>query len=144
MVLPVTTIDSLVEELRLGRVDFIKMDIEGAEQRALVGARTTLTTWRPRLAIAVENLPEDQYRVPELVREAVRCLGAHGDEDQLDAVIPLCAHPDWPVRAEAIQVLADRGATRALPAILKRLDLERDAFVRSVTLQALEKLEAYP
>ena len=78
---------------------------------------------------------------PEVVREAVHCLGVHGDEDQLEAVIPLCAHPDWPVRAEAIQVLADRGATRALPAILRRLDLERDPFVRSVTLQALEKLE---
>lgn len=77
---------------------------------------------------------------PEVVREAVHCLGVHGDEDQLEAVIPQCAHPDWPVRAEAIQVLADRGATRAIPAILTRLDMERDAFVRSVALKALEKL----
>ena len=32
--IPVTTIDKLVAELKLERVDFIKMDIEGAEQRA--------------------------------------------------------------------------------------------------------------
>jgi HEAT repeat protein len=78
---------------------------------------------------------------PDLVREAVRCLGAHGTRDALEAVIPLAGHPDWSVRAEAIGVLAERGVTRALPAILRRLDLEQDEFVRSVTLRALERLE---
>jgi FkbM family methyltransferase len=38
MQLPVTTIDHLVEELQLGRVDYIKMDIEGSEREALKGA----------------------------------------------------------------------------------------------------------
>jgi HEAT repeat protein len=56
-------------------------------------------------------------------------------------VIPLAAHADWSVRAESIQVLADRGLKRSLPAILRRLDLEQDDFVRSVTLRALERLE---
>jgi HEAT repeat protein len=78
---------------------------------------------------------------PDLVREAVRCLGAHGTRDALEAVIPLAGHPDWSVRAEAIGVLAERGVARALPAILRRLDLEQDEFVRSVTLRALERLE---
>src|SRR5215472_16695115 len=36
---PVTTIDKLVAELQLPRVDFIKMDVEGAEQKAVVGAK---------------------------------------------------------------------------------------------------------
>ena len=40
------------------------------------------------------------------------------------------------MRAEAIQVLADRGMKRAVPAILRRLDLEQDEFVRTVTLRA--------
>jgi hypothetical protein len=39
---PLTTIDKLTAELKLERVDFIKMDIEGAEQRALMGAQQTL------------------------------------------------------------------------------------------------------
>lgn len=78
---------------------------------------------------------------PDVVREAIRCLGVHGQQASLEAVIPLCAHPDWYVRAEAIQMLADRGVRRALPAILRRLDLEQDPFVRTVTLAALERLE---
>ena len=45
------------------------------------------------------------------------------------------------MRAEAIQVLFERSVKRALPAILRRLDLEQDEFVRSVTLRALERLE---
>jgi FkbM family methyltransferase len=48
----VITIDSLIQQLKLPRVDFIKMDIEGAEQNALKGAGHTLATWRPRLAIS--------------------------------------------------------------------------------------------
>src|SRR5260370_17207178 len=38
--LPLTTIDKIVSELALDRVDFIKMDIEGAEPNALRGARS--------------------------------------------------------------------------------------------------------
>jgi FkbM family methyltransferase len=65
---PLTTIDKLVAELNLARVDFIKMDIEGAERQAMDGARRTITNWHPRLAIATEHLPDDPERIPELVR----------------------------------------------------------------------------
>ena len=37
-----TTVDKIVSELDLRRVDFIKMDIEGSEQRALKGAQETI------------------------------------------------------------------------------------------------------
>jgi len=67
---PLTTIDKLVAELSLGRVDFIKMDVEGAEQRALAGARQTLARFHPRLAISAYHQPEDPERIPELVRQA--------------------------------------------------------------------------
>ena len=78
---------------------------------------------------------------PEVVREAIRCLGMHAGGRELDAVLPLVSHPDWSVRAEAIQVLAERGVKNAVPAILRRLELEQDEFVRSVTLRALDRLE---
>lgn len=78
---------------------------------------------------------------PEVVREAVRCLGLHAGAAQLEGLVPLVDHPDWSVRAEAIEVLAARRLTRAVPNILRRLECERDDFVRSAILQALERLE---
>jgi FkbM family methyltransferase len=50
-----TTIDAIVEQLGLQRLDVIKMDIEGAETRALRGAVKTLNRFRPRLAVATEH-----------------------------------------------------------------------------------------
>ena len=54
---PLTTIDKIVAELGLPRVDFIKMDIEGAEANALAGARETISRFKPRLAITAEHKP---------------------------------------------------------------------------------------
>ena len=68
---PLTTIDAIVAELNLERVDFIKMDVEGAERNALRGGFDTLRRFRPRLAIAAENLLDDVVVVPQVVREAV-------------------------------------------------------------------------
>jgi HEAT repeat protein len=79
---------------------------------------------------------------PDVVREAVRCVGLHGDDQSLEEVVPLVAHADWSVRAEAIQTLASRRVHRAVPAILRRLDTEQDEYVRSVTLRALQRLES--
>ncbi|MFB3918406.1 MAG: FkbM family methyltransferase [Terriglobales bacterium] len=56
---PLTTIDRLVEEFGLPRVDVIKMDIEGAERNALAGARATLSRLRPRLSIATYHRSDD-------------------------------------------------------------------------------------
>jgi FkbM family methyltransferase len=67
---PLTTIDKLVTELRLPRVDFIKMDIEGAERKALVGGRETIAKYRPRMALCVYHMQGDEIEVPKLVHEA--------------------------------------------------------------------------
>lgn len=68
--LPLTTIDKLVQELKLPRVDFIKMDIEGSEQKALTGGAKTLAAYRPKLAIATYHLPDDNNRIPEIIHRA--------------------------------------------------------------------------
>lgn len=68
--LPLTTIDKLVEELKLERVDFIKMDIEGAEPRALRGAHNTIARFHPRMAISVYHTPTDFETVPAAIFSA--------------------------------------------------------------------------
>jgi FkbM family methyltransferase len=62
----VTTIDKIVSDLRLAKVDFIKMDIEGAERNALAGASETLKSYRPRMAIASYHKPDDLEVLPPL------------------------------------------------------------------------------
>jgi FkbM family methyltransferase len=67
---PLTTIDKLIVELNLPRVDYIKMDIEGAEQRALAGAAATLAKFHPRLALSAYHMPTDPAKIPEIVLRA--------------------------------------------------------------------------
>ncbi len=69
--IPLTTIDQLVQDLKLERVDFIKMDIEGAETNALRGAANTLREWRPRLAISSYHLEDDPVAIPATVGSAL-------------------------------------------------------------------------
>lgn len=84
---PTTTIDALVRELELPRVDFIKTDIKGATERFLAGGRTTITAFHPRMAIATEEPPEDDGRVSEMVRQIApyetRCGHCYLAEDQI-------------------------------------------------------------
>lgn len=68
---PVTTIDKIVSELQLSSVDFIKMDIEGAEKNALRGAKATLAKFSPIMALSSEHLPDDAESIPALVNELV-------------------------------------------------------------------------
>jgi hypothetical protein len=67
--LQVTTIsiDDLVKVKNLPRVDFIKMDIEGAELSALKGAEQTLRDFRPRLAISLYHNESDLIEIPEFI-----------------------------------------------------------------------------
>lgn len=66
---PLTTIDKMVKELGLDTVSFIKMDIEGAEQRALQGARETLARYHPKLSISAYHNPDDPARIPGIVKQ---------------------------------------------------------------------------
>ncbi|MBC7927548.1 MAG: FkbM family methyltransferase [Bryobacteraceae bacterium] len=67
---PLTTIDKLVAELGLERVDFIKMDIEGAEVRALNGGRATIAKYHPRMAVSVYHQPDHPVEVPRSIMAA--------------------------------------------------------------------------
>jgi len=66
---PLLPLDDIVTQLRLERVDFVKMDIEGAERHALWGAQQTLKRFRPRMAISAYHLADDGRVIPLLVKK---------------------------------------------------------------------------
>ncbi len=61
-------IDDIVGE---EKVTFIKMDIEGSEYQALLGAEKTIKRNRPKLAICIYHKPEDIVKIPDLIEEMV-------------------------------------------------------------------------
>ena len=67
---PTLSIDQLVAELGLERVDFMKIDIEGAEREALEGARETITKFKPRLLIDSYHMVDDAQVLPRMVAES--------------------------------------------------------------------------
>ena len=73
---PLITIDSLVEERHLDRLDVIKVDVEGFELDVLVGASASLARFEPLLVVELNPY----------------CLWRHGrclPQDLVDAVLDL-------------------------------------------------------
>jgi FkbM family methyltransferase len=58
---PIRTLDSLLEEFAPPAVDFLKIDVEGAEGQVLAGL--DLTRWRPRLILVEAVRPWSSERV---------------------------------------------------------------------------------
>jgi FkbM family methyltransferase len=65
----VLSIDEFVKARFLEKVDFIKLDVEGAEFNALKGAIKTIINFRPKLAISLYHQPQDLYLIPLFLKE---------------------------------------------------------------------------
>jgi len=63
------TLDSLVKDQSIRRVDFLKMDMEGSEMAALRGAAQTIRKFRPKLAISIYHSWEDYFTIPRFIRD---------------------------------------------------------------------------
>jgi FkbM family methyltransferase len=63
---PVVSLDTVVLN---SAPNFIKMDIEGAEKEALIGATKTIKKYKPNLAICLYHKPEDLWELPLLINE---------------------------------------------------------------------------
>lgn len=63
------SIDDFVYENKIAKIDFIKMDIEGCELKALNGAVKTLKKYKPKLAIAAYHKNEDYYKISKFLNE---------------------------------------------------------------------------
>jgi FkbM family methyltransferase len=64
-----TTIDEIVETEEIKNVNFIKLDIEGAELEALKGACKTIKRFQPNLALCVYHKPEHFVELARYVKE---------------------------------------------------------------------------
>lgn len=62
-IVPVTSLDETIK----GKVTFIKLDIEGAEYEALLGAKRIISEFQPKLAVSVYHKREDIWELPELI-----------------------------------------------------------------------------
>lgn len=91
-----TTINTTsLDELTKGEpVTFIKMDIEGAELKALIGAKETIQKYKPKLAICIYHKREDSISIPLYIKSLVpeyklymRQYSNQADEGVLYAVL---------------------------------------------------------
>lgn len=59
-----------IDDLLAGRAaTYIKMDVEGQEEAALLGARRTITGHKPKLLVSAYHRNDDLFRIPLLVKE---------------------------------------------------------------------------
>lgn len=59
------SVDNVISD----EVTFIKMDIEGAELKALEGARKTVSAYRPKLYVCAYHRNEDMFMLPFKIKE---------------------------------------------------------------------------
>jgi FkbM family methyltransferase len=64
---PVIRLDDWAEENPLPRLDVVKLDIEGSEAAALVGATLTLTRLRPRVVLVEDKRNEERGRLYDVL-----------------------------------------------------------------------------
>ncbi|WP_295161500.1 FkbM family methyltransferase [uncultured Brachyspira sp.] len=66
------TVDEFVESNNFNKIDYLKMDVEGAEINILKGSVNTIKKFRPSLAVAVyhggELFMEDFYKIPIFIK----------------------------------------------------------------------------
>lgn len=64
-----TTIDYEKEENNIEKIDFIKLDVEGAEMEVLKGAKNTIEKDRPQMAISIYHSFDDFVSIPLYLHE---------------------------------------------------------------------------
>jgi FkbM family methyltransferase len=70
----VRRLDDWAEAAGLPRLDFVKLDVEGAEPAVIAGAGATLRRFRPELLVEVYQGTRREYSATRLI-EAIRALG---------------------------------------------------------------------
>lgn len=66
--IPSKSIDDLMKEQNIEKMDLIKLDIEGAELECLKGAQKTIDKFQPKLAICIYHKPDDFITIPQYIK----------------------------------------------------------------------------
>ena len=61
-------LDTYIARKNLPRVDYIKLDIEGAELEMLHGAAKTITRCKPKMAVSAYHKPEDLWSLATYIK----------------------------------------------------------------------------
>ena len=86
----VVSIDDFVILNNIDDVDFIKMEIEGAEYEALLGANKTITKFKPDLAICTDHKPEHLFEIPILIKKIHKDYNIYMDHRYFEPVRTIC------------------------------------------------------
>ena len=70
-------LDDYIAEKGIDRIDFLKLDIEGAEIQALEGARQTIIKSRPQMALCIYHKKEHLYQIPLMINDWVKGYRFH-------------------------------------------------------------------
>lgn len=87
---PGVRIDDFLRDQGIEHVDFIKMDIEGAEREAIEGCAETIRTQAPKLALSIYHRPGDLHVIPAMIhalRPDYRMYLRHHDPGFCDTVL---------------------------------------------------------
>jgi hypothetical protein len=86
----------MVAELGWPRVDFNKMDIEGAERHGLRAAGSVLARWKPRILIDMCRPADGSTVLPQVIRAsnggyrmACQTCEFHPDDGRTEPHVPL-------------------------------------------------------
>lgn len=61
--IPLRTIDALVAEGKIEKIDFLKLDVEGAEMSVIRGALSSIKRFKPKMAISIYHKPNDLFEI---------------------------------------------------------------------------------
>jgi len=100
-VVKLTSIDKIVAELGISQVDLIKLDVEGAELRAVRGARETIRRFKPVLAFDSED-----FRAAEVTAIAAE-LGPLDARYRVRSTVCIYYHAERRLRADAMRFEVD-------------------------------------
>ena len=64
VIIKTSTIDEIKQTYNIPKIDFIKMDIEGSELKALKGGEKTILSDRPQMAISIYHSMNDFVSIP--------------------------------------------------------------------------------